>query len=164
MRSGHGRTFLPSSISRVESAWPAWPGMVGRLLDEVQQCPAEVDRLGHAQQHVKGFALPLPPKTWDIEARRGADDLFGPVPPVPVRRDHLVGAAVPRHRELLFPRGELRPTVPAVDPAPLHVRQMVDHANDRKEAAVGRPPELIFVQTLGAGDDLFALALQEPEE
>jgi hypothetical protein len=62
--------------------------------------------------------------------------------------------------ELLVPRRERMPEVPALDPAPLHVGQMVDDPDDRKPALVGCPSGLIVGEPLCSHDHQLSLAVQ----
>ena len=56
-----------------------------------------------------------------------------------------------------FAQREWRPQVATFDPTPLHVRQVIDDADDRKQPPLRGPPQLLLRQPIRGGDDLFAL-------
>ena len=139
-------------------------GVMGRLLDDVQEDPAEVDGVGEPEERVRRSAPALVTEAGNVEARRRADDRLRPPRLLGVRVDDVGPRDLGAERELLAPRRERGPEIAALDPAPLHVREVVDHTDDREEPTVGRPPQLFVGEAVRSGDDLLPLPSRESEQ
>jgi hypothetical protein len=138
-------------------------GVVGGLLDQMQDDPSKVERLLETEQDVGRWGLVLLSEAGDSEAGGRADDLVGTSRPVAVPADdgcqgHGVG------QDFRAPRGEFQLEVSPVDPAPFHEREVVDDSGDRKQAPQWRPPALFLREPLSGRHDLLALALEETQK
>ena len=99
-------------------------------------------------------------------SRLGAarDDAFRPRRLLRVGVDDLGARHVAAERELFFSRRKVRAEIAALDPAPLHVREVVDQPDDRQQPVVGRPAQLLLGEPAGRGDDLLPLPANESEK
>src|SRR4051812_34160977 len=104
---------------------------MGGLIDEVREHPAEIDGPVQAKQQMGRSSTALVAETWRPEAGRGANDVLGSLRLTPVSVDDCRAGHGVAESELPFSRWERRSQVTAFNPAPLHVRQVVDDADDR---------------------------------
>ena len=134
------------------------------LLDEVKEDPPQVDGAVESKQRVRRSAPALVSKAWNFQTRRRTDDVLCAQGLLPVRTDDLRACDLGVEPELLVAGWKFRAQIATLDPAPFHVRQVVDDADDRKQSVLRRPAELLLAQVAGGRDDLVALPSDESEQ
>ena len=134
------------------------------LFDEVEEHPAERDGVVESEEPMGRPTPAFVAEARGIEARRRAHDPFGSFGLAGVRIDHLGARDLGPDHELFVARRKLGAEVAAFYPPPLHAREVVDHADDRQQAAVGSPAQLLLGQPAGRGHDLFSLPSHEAEQ
>jgi hypothetical protein len=139
-------------------------GVMGGLLDEVEEDPPEINRTLKSKKDMSRPAPMLIAQAGNFETRGVSYDSFGSLGLLPIGIDRLRPDEIVGQRELVRTSRELGAEIAPFHPPPLHVRQVIDDREDRKHSLIGRPAELLLGQPISRCNDLFALPTEKAEQ